>query len=50
MRVKGKRASMRLGKKEIYGKISELFNTIPTNHIRLAKYSRNSASRLTRSE
>ena len=29
MRVKGKRASMRLGKKEIYGKISELFNTNP---------------------
>ena len=29
MRVKGKRAPMRLGKKEIYGKISELFNTNP---------------------
>ena len=29
MKVKGKRASMRLGKKEIYGKISELFNTNP---------------------
>ena len=29
MRGKGKRASMRLGKKEIYGKISELFNTNP---------------------